>query len=205
MNKLYTHLTQQGILQGKISPIDNVTPQFIGQQYIENQEKLYIANGLTSNSWHLIHSGLLLSLSVKTYNDLLNIPLSTLKEGARCYVEDQYSYYKLVGSEWLFEANYSYQVEEPKDKSVIWFTPLGKVLEKDNSPVTVEELMASISVLVAKIKGLEKRVEYLEEHGVSNPSNPTLTEIIILEDGNPLLLEDGNNIKLETSSEGKER
>ena len=204
-DKLYTHLTQEGILHGNLSPLGSITPQFIGQHYIENQERVYIANGLTSNSWHLLHSGLLLNLSVKTYKDLINIPLNTVKDGARCYVEEEYAYYKLVKGEWLFEANYSYQIEEPKDKSVIWFSPLGKVINKDTSNVTIEELMASISVLVAKVKGLEKRVEYLEEHGVSNPSNPNLTEIIVLEDGNPLLLEDGNNIKLESSSEGKER
>lgn len=199
MDKLVTHLTQKGILQGTITPIDNVTPQFVGQHYIENQEKLYIANGLTQQSWHLIHSGSQLLLSVETYTELMNLPLVTLKNGARCYVNETHSYYKLIDSVWRSETNYSYQVEEPLDKSVIWFTPLGKVVEKDTSSnVTLEELMASISVLVAKIKGLEQRVEYLEEFGVSNPSSPTITESLLLEDGNPLTLEDGNSIKLES-------
>lgn len=196
--KKYTHLTQNGILQGNMSPLDNVVPQFIGQQYLENQDKLYIANGLTPQSWHLIHSGVQLLLSVETYNDLMNTPLTHLKDGARCFVEETHLYYKLIDGVWRVESTYSYQIEEPVDKSVIWFTPLGKVVEKDTtSNITLEELMASISVLVAKIKGLEQRVTYLEEHGVVNPNNPS-SEGLLLEDGNPLLLEDGNNIKLES-------
>lgn len=198
MNKIYTHLTQNGILQGTISPQGNVTPQFIGQHYLENEKTLYIANGLTQDSWQLIHSGTQLLLTVDTYQDLLNLPLTNLKDGSKCFVEEMHSYYKLINNAWRIETNYSYQVEEPVDKSVIWFTPLGKVVDKDTSSnVTIEELMASISVLVAKIKGLEQRVTYLEEHGVVNPSNPT-TEGLLLEDGSPLVLEDGSNIKLES-------
>ena len=45
------HITRQNMLQGAKSPIGVVTPQFIGQQYIDSTGSVYIAYALDKDSW----------------------------------------------------------------------------------------------------------------------------------------------------------
>lgn len=204
MKKINTHLTQNGVLLGTDSPTNVVTPHFIGQLYIQNNNDVHIAHGLNSSDWTKLQSGYSLSLSVPTYEDMLRLPQ---REGTTCYVEESKTYYRLVDNNWVADRNYVLQAEEPTDKNVIWFTPEGTVAKPSNSDITIEELVATISVLVTKIRGLEKRIAYLEENGISKPpigggggeggDNTQETNILLLENGEPLLLENGSTIQLE--------
>lgn len=46
-----THLTKSDFLTGATSPVNKVTPEFVGQIYIENSKYMYIATNLTPKSW----------------------------------------------------------------------------------------------------------------------------------------------------------
>ena len=200
MKKINTHLTQNGVLLGTDSPTNVVTPHFIGQLYIQNNNDVHIAHGLNSSDWTKLQSGYSLSLSVPTYEDMLRLPQ---REGTTCYVEESKTYYRLVDNNWVADRNYVLQKEEPTNKNVIWFAPEGTIPKSSESTITVEELVASISVLVNKIKGLENRLMYIEQNGVKPPNggegegSTEESDILLLEDGTPLLLEDGSTIKLE--------
>lgn len=201
MNRINTHLTQNGVLVGAESPIDVVTPQFIGQHFIQDNGDVFIAYGLNSSDWTRLQSGYSLSLSVPTYEDMFNLPQ---KSGTSCFVEETNTYYKFINNNWVVDRNYVLQKEEPTNKNVIWFAPEGTIPKSSESTITIEELVASISVLVNKIKGLENRLIYIEQNGVKPPNgggegggSTEESDILLLEDGTPLLLEDGSTIKLE--------
>lgn len=49
--KLITHITRENVLKGVNSPINKVTPEFIGQQYIDSQGNIYISYALDKDSW----------------------------------------------------------------------------------------------------------------------------------------------------------
>lgn len=204
MKKLNTHLTRNGVLVGNSSPIDVITPQFIGQHYIEENGNMYVAYGLNSNQWNTVQSDKPLTLSTFTYEEMIDLPLNSLRNGSICYVEESTTYYRLINDKWEVDRNYVLQDEEPTDKNVIWFTPSGTTVENSNSKVTIEELVASISVLVAKISGLEKRIYYLEHQDEEEEDIPTDDETeenaILLEDGGVLSLEDGGAFKLENTT-----
>lgn len=202
MHKLNIHLTQTGVLIGRESPFNLITPQFIGQMYIQDNGYVHISHGLNSDDWTQLQSGYSLNVAVSTYEEMLRLPK---KLGSTCFVEELSTYFKFIGDEWVVDKGYVLQKEEPVDKSVIWFTPESNGLKKPpNSSITIEELVATISVLVTKIRGLDKRITYLEENGYRPPSggedgdNSQESDILLLEDGTPLLLEDGSTIKLET-------
>ena len=74
MKKINTHLTQNGVLLGTDSPTNVVTPHFIGQLYIQDNNDVHIAHGLNSSDWTKLESGYSLSLSVSTYADMLSLP-----------------------------------------------------------------------------------------------------------------------------------
>ena len=48
---LKTHLTREGIKQYGMSPLGIVTPEYIGQYCMTEDNKVYFANGITSNDW----------------------------------------------------------------------------------------------------------------------------------------------------------
>lgn len=211
MSKLNTHLTQNGVLVGSYSPVNLVTPQFIGQHFIEESGKVYVAYGLNESQWSLLQSGSTATLSVSKYEDMLNIPTASLSIGCKCYVEELNTYYKFVNGQWELDRSYVLQEEAPTDTSVIWFSPSGTAISPSQSTVTVEELVANISVLVTKMKALDKKVIDLDERLTfveENVDLPTDDEdeetegdeqdILLLETGDKLTLEDGNAIKLET-------
>lgn len=204
MKKINTHLTQNGVLLGTDSPTNVVTPHFIGQLYIQDNNDVHIAHGLNSSDWTKLQSGYSLNLSVPTYEDMLRLPQ---RLGTTCFVEESSTYYRFINNDWVVDRNYVLQADEPTDKNVIWFTPEGTVAKPSNSDITIEELVATISVLVTKIRGLEKRLTYLEENGYKPPTNgggggeggdnTQETNILLLENGEPLLLENGSTIQLE--------
>jgi len=45
------HLTRSDIKQYGMSPVGVVTPMYIGQYCITDDNKVYFAKGLTSNDW----------------------------------------------------------------------------------------------------------------------------------------------------------
>lgn len=45
------HITRDDIILSLVSPIDNIVPEFIGQQCIRTNGEIYFANGLTSLDW----------------------------------------------------------------------------------------------------------------------------------------------------------
>ena len=195
-NKLNTHLTQNGIITGGNSPKGIVTPQYVGQIYVDEiTGEIYIAYGLHANFWNRLQTGKSLIMTLPSYKDLELLPIQSLESGTKCFVEETGTYYKFLNNKWRIDTSYLHQEEEPTDTSVIWFTPSGTVVNDTKSHITIEELMANISVLVTKIKGLEGRVAYLEKHGGSN--TPVETDIILLENGDPITLENGDSLKLE--------
>lgn len=195
MNKLNTHLTRNGVLTGQSSPVGVISPQFIGQHYIQDDGEVYVSYGLNSNAWNKLQSGDSLNISVPTYEDMLKLPT---KAGSICFVEESETFYKFIDNEWKIDRNYVVQTEEPQDKNVIWFSPVGTVAKPStHSDVTVEELVASVSVLVTKIRGLEKRIAYIEDNGFQPPSNEDEKGVLLMENGEKLLLEDGSSIQLE--------
>lgn len=204
MKKLNTHLTRNGVLVGNTSPVNTVTPQFIGQHYIQENGDVYIAYGVNPNQWNNLQSDKPLTLSTSTYDEMIDLPLEGLRNGTICYVEELSIYYRLINDKWEIDRNYVLQDEEPTDKNVIWFTPSGTVKQPSQSKVTIEELVASISVLVSKISGLEKRIYDLEHEGEEEEDTPVEDETeenaILLEDGGVLSLEDGGAFKLENTT-----
>lgn len=45
------HVTRNNFLSGSVSPIGTVTPDFKGQQYLKDNGVLFLAKGLTPDSW----------------------------------------------------------------------------------------------------------------------------------------------------------
>ena len=52
------HITRNNIAAGELDPVGNITPKFIGQQYImTSEDKVFFAKGLTSEDWIEASSG----------------------------------------------------------------------------------------------------------------------------------------------------
>lgn len=66
-----THLTKSDFMTGDSSPVAKVTPDFVGQIYIENSELMYIATNLDSNSWLAIQPLLAGMDDVENVGDLI--------------------------------------------------------------------------------------------------------------------------------------
>lgn len=161
--------------------------------------------------------------NVKTYNELITSPVDDLFDGCIRYVIDEKKYFSYTAEKgWQVMStggNYSdgdsithiwVGSEPPEDESLIWLdTNEDGIIEDGEADVVVlQELLETIRTLKNEVKALNKRVEYLEEHGIANPDNPDkpdkpdpdppVVEIeydhFILEDGTDLLLEDDSGL-----------
>ena len=45
------HITRHNTLTGESSPVGIITPQFIGQEYITKDKRVFKATGLTKTDW----------------------------------------------------------------------------------------------------------------------------------------------------------
>jgi len=69
MSSLFkTHITRDNIIKSDVSPISNITPSFVGQICITGDNKVFFANGFTSNDWIEASGG----VSKEEFNNLAN-------------------------------------------------------------------------------------------------------------------------------------
>lgn len=91
----------------------------------------------------------------------------------------------------------------PSNTDMIWLdTNKDGIVADEDDIYTVSQLITKINEMENIIVSLEKRIKYLEEHGVTipgedNDDNKDTSNSILLEDGTPILLEDGSYLLLE--------
>ena len=81
-------------------------------------------------------------------------------------------------------------------------------MDKDDEKdlMIINNLLNKMAEMQNTIILLEKRIKYLEDHGVVSPDKPDKhpvedeNDILLLEDGSTLLLEDGTELLLEIQS-----
>lgn len=160
-------------------------------------------------------------LSVDTHDQLLALETDKLKNGAICYVGDEDTYYSFTSTDgWKILTTGSTSEEDiyshiwvgpdpPEDDTMFWYdTSSDGIIDEDDEKdlMIINNLLNKMAEMQNTIILLEKRVKYLEDHGVVSPDNPDKppvedeNDILLLEDGSTLLLEDGTELLLEIQS-----
>lgn len=157
-------------------------------------------------------------LSVDTHDQLLALKIDKLKNGAICYVGDEDTYYSFTSTGgWKILTTRSTGEEDiyshiwvgpdpPEDDTMFWYdTSSDGIVDEDDEKdlMIINNLLNKMVEMQNTIILLEKRVKYLEDHGVVSPDNPpveTENDMLLLEDGYTLLLEDGTELLLEVQS-----
>lgn len=152
---------------------------------------------------------------VNTVSEKNSIPTSRRKEGMVCWVKDD-GFYQLIGgidnTNWqgitlsggggsLNRSDVEWVgVGTPTNQDVIWFDPSNDGIEEvtNDNPI-IQELIATISSLNARILVLETKLENVIIGGGSGGSSTDDGVYLVLEDGTNLLLEDGTFVLLESS------
>ncbi len=160
-------------------------------------------------------------LSVDTHDQLLALETDKLKNGAICYVGDEDTYYSFTSTDgWKILTTGSTSEEDiyshiwvgpdpPEDDTMFWYdTSSDGIIDEDDEKdlMIINNLLNKMTEMQNTIILLEKRIKYLEDHGVVSPDNPDKppvedeNDILLLEDGSTLLLEDGTELLLEIQS-----
>lgn len=160
-------------------------------------------------------------LSVDTHDQLLALDTDKLKNGAICYVGDEDTYYSFTSTDgWKILTTGSTSEEDiyshiwvgpdpPEDDTMFWYdTSSDGIIDEDDEKdlMIINNLLNKMAEMQNTIILLEKRIKYLEDHGVVSPDKPDKppvedeNDILLLEDGSTLLLEDGTELLLEIQS-----
>lgn len=160
-------------------------------------------------------------LSVDTHDQLLALDTDKLKNGAICYVGDEDTYYSFTSTDgWKILTTGSTSEEDiyshiwvgpdpPEDDTMFWYdTSSDGIIDEDDEKdlMIINNLLNKMAEMQNTIILLEKRIKYLEDHGVVSPDDPDKppvedeNDILLLEDGSTLLLEDGTELLLEIQS-----
>ena len=144
-------------------------------------------------------------------NDLNS--LTTLEDGALCYVKTSATYYTYNNSKWnILNQTVTIQMgqnviisnEEPEDKTALWVDTNNMQNEENlesiiNNPL-VQELLNSFKILQGEIKILNGEIATLKEiiaNGGFVPSEPIKDYCFLTEEGDFILTEDGDNFVTE--------